>query len=234
MIRVIIGSLTLAASFPGLAFYDHFEGDELGDYWYLQTEWEQAEYNVGDSWLNVTRVYFPGEPGNPNNLMTWTALTDPQGNWLTDLDLRAIVAWGDGADNQLYIGFDQSGYFPAWQLGFMAYRANPGESPTISAYFRGGQQLYFEAPPPGVHEFRMQRIGNVGRAWIDGELIYEHMGVSIEAAEWVTMGFGGADGRDYRPLSVDLIEMHAIPEPATILGLVTGVGALALRTRSRR
>ena len=220
--RKYILILALAAPLTAAAqFFDHFEGDRLGDHWRFYSWGQQWEHSVSDSMLHVTRVFGQGEISGVGILAELPALADFDAVSLMGLDPGGarrgigLTIWNRATDR-----------VPAMIWYFERRDADP----VVFVSFNNGIDGSIEvpAPPPGMHEFRLRRTGTTLEAFLNGQLLLRSSDSRMLPGNWVGLSFRGPDTGEFAPLHVDLVGV--VPEPTTVLVLAAG-GLYLLRTR---
>ena len=226
MNRWMIGLLVLwpAAALGQTGFYDHFEGNALLPHWRVPpaSHWE---YNVSNSMLHVPRVLYPGKPPHtPNNAIWISAGFKPVPG---DFQAVARMGWDAGELGAVVVSF--TGTDPRGRPAFVAefgYGANFLFAKTAST-----RSQLFPAPPPGMYDFAIQRIGDQIDFLLDGRLLVTLPDVVGAPPAWITLGFiEPAAQPSPGALHVDLVQV--VPAPASSVAMV--MLGLALMKRRRR
>ena len=220
MNRWMIGLLAL---WPGLAlgqtgFFDHFEGNALLPHW-NQPPASHWEYNVSNSMLNVTRLLYPSHPQSPYNNASIGANFTPIAG---DFYARVRMGWEAGS-------FPLTAFLLTATTGHGIVEFGYAEP---NVYVKTGliAAIRFPAPPPGMHDFVVQRIGGEVHFSLNGNPLIT-LPDSGGAPTWVTLSFlGPYPDPGLRPLHVDLVQV--VPSPAGAAVFVAF--ALSMLTRRRR
>lgn len=189
----------------GGAFFDHFNGTELGDWWlYSGLGW--WEYNVSGGALHVTKVY--GEYFDTAGVSAWIGYFYTISN---NFELIAWVGWDPGEYQQLEVSLG-----PDWG-GFstvgMHYVNIPGSPPYVQLR-SDSSKLGKKVPVPnfGMHEFRIKFIGGYAYDYFDGRLIDSAKLQNYGFLDWVTLYFSSSDKWSFAPLRVSFVGIHRLPE----------------------
>ena len=133
-------------------FFDDFDDPALPQ-WNLPDP-AYWQYDVNNSMLNVTGLFFPSNPKSNVNYAGMSASFAPQG----DFQMDVWMGWNDGQGPHRVeaIAQNQFGGLMAWT----GYRNEGLAGPEIFA--GGGARAGFNmpAPPPGIHHFTISRTGS--------------------------------------------------------------------------
>ena len=222
MNRWMIGLLAL---WPGLAlgqvgFFDHFEGNALAPHWQVFPVPRALEYNITNSLLHITGLPYPSHPKIPSNHGGMQAQFSPVSG-----DFYALARMGWDAGELRFMRVAVLG--PRGELiASFGYRdteilVNNGATPGIG----------FPAPPPGMHDFTIRRVGGDLHFSLNGTPLTTLPAVFAGPAARVNLDFVVAyPNPGLAPMHVDLVQV--VPTPAIPGTLV--VFALSLLARRRR
>ena len=213
----------LLALWPGLAlgqtgFYDHFEGNALLPHWQVFPVPRALEYNITNSLLHITGLPSPSSPKFSSNDGGIHAQFNPVSG---DFYARARMGWDAG------------------ELRFMAVSVlGPRRERIASFAYRDTEILVrngatpwiaFPAPPPGMHDFTIRRVGGDLHFSLNGTPLTTLPSVFAGPATRVTLFFSVAyPNPGLAPMHVDLVQI--VPSPAGAAVFV----AFALSTLTRR
>lgn len=217
-----------------ISSFDDFDGDDLKPHWYIHKGdfhgFFDLEHTVEDSLLNVWKVW--------SNYGRGPAIIDIGTNSGTyqvpknDFDVSTRMGYEAGEYQYLY--FTPLGVGPFGPPIYFGYYNRPDLEPTISISFTnwGGGSYSFPAPPAGMYEFRIQRVGMQLNAYLDNELVYSSG--STWKASWGSVGYtfigqGGYGNPDFAPFHIDWVAI--IPEPVSIVSLSGFLAILLLRRK---
>jgi hypothetical protein len=227
-VKTVLTALLTLALVPALAgeeFFDDFDGDRLGDHWSFGNPKGGMIYSVHDSLLEV--YGFTGFFANRE----WITARLPR---YDDFDMEARVGWTDEPMRQ---GFDVAlggGYPNDIAVAVMGFGRTTEGGRTINkvgASFRDGPSVEIEAPSSGFHTFRLTRSAGVFSAYLDQELILQGTGSGMPP-DTIVLQFTAAGGRG-EPVDMLVDRVSVVPEPASVLALVAGIGSLLLRSWRR-
>ena len=207
-------------------FFDDFEGNALLPHW-LQPPASRWEYNVSNSMLNVTGLFYPGIPHLGGNFAAMGALFTPQ----TDLRMEAWMGWEAGEAPhrlglQVRAGPAGTGILATFRYANEAWL---GPTPVIVAGAAGSPNLLLmPAPPPGIYHFAITRVGTTFEYYFNGSLFGSLAGNNIPATG-IVLDFLGPYPGELGGFHIDRVKV--IPAPGSLL-IVLGL-ALGCRCLSR-
>ena len=222
MNRWIIGLLALwpAAALGQTGFYDHFEGNALLPHWEVYPSPRALEYNISNSLLHITGLPSPSNPKFSSNNGGIEAQFNPVSG-----DFYALARMGWDAGELRFMAVSVLG--PRRELiASFAYRdteilVRNGATPWIG----------FPAPPPGMHDFTIRRVGADIHFSLNGTPLTTLPAVFAGPATRVDLFFGVRyPNPGLAPMHVDLVQV--VPTPAIPGTLV--VFALSLVATRRR
>jgi hypothetical protein len=221
--------LLLACAFPAsgqLIFYDDFDGNELLPHW-SRPPASCWSYTVADSMLTVRGLHCPSNPHSPANVANMGAYFPPQSDFRVD----AWMGWeGSKRPRRFLARVLGPGQFPPILAQF-GYHDENWSGEVISA---GGTSsaVFVPAPPPGMYQFTIMRIGNQTSFYLDGALLAAFPDNSGVAAGSVGFEFLGPYPGQLAPFYVDRIQI--IPAPGSALVGACFLGAMSCRRRLDR
>jgi hypothetical protein len=218
---VALASLSLSAS----AFFDDFDGTQLGSNWTIQTNGNGWHYQVEDGLLSVDSLFGPNE----RNTLALVSSVPAFG----DFTATARVAWQtEGAHNLRFGLTDAYNFGTDATIGHMGYEIDPELGPTMTgAIYDVGWTRTFPVSP-GFHEFTLTRTGSVITAYADGNfLISSDIGSTVPLNE-LFFEFSGPSSESFAALSVDRVSV--VPEPSSALLLLGGLAVAAFRRRKAK
>jgi hypothetical protein len=178
------------------------------------------------------QYYFPG--GANRIVLDDVGRADPNGALIKQINIVFFNANSFAVNATLYV-FDATG--AGGGVGNLLFTA------TISNIPNGLFQLQFGTPPIGGGKQNLW-IGLAANAANAGMVLspnpYPTFGTSADVFAWDQNGNGAIDATEYfffggNPVANFAIEVYAIPEPASMIALGSGlVGLLALRRRRQR
>jgi hypothetical protein len=212
------------AAFAQPVFFDDFNGNALLPHW-NQPPPSQWAYNVSNSMLNVTGLFYPSSPESPINFTSMNALFAPQADFRMDVwmgweagdrphRLNIVVLGGMGAGGRLA------------EFGFRD-EADFSQIPVILAD-AGEGLVMMPAPHPGNYQFTITRVGRQFDFFFDGQP-FASLPVTFDlGADGVAFDFGGPFPGQLGPLHIDRVQV--IPAP----GIFVLPFALIFRCARRR
>jgi hypothetical protein len=207
-----------------LIFYDDFDGNELLPHWSLPHPscWS---YTVAESVLTVRGLHCPSDPHFPANVANMGAYFPPQSDFRVD----AWMGWeGNQRPRRFLARVLGPGQFPPILAQF-GYRDETWSGEVISA---GGTSsaVFVPAPPPGMYQFTITRIGNETSFYLDGSLIAAFPDNTGIPAATVAFEFLGPYPGQLAPFYIDRVQV--VPAPGSALVGVCLLGAMAGRRRA--
>ena len=216
-------SLLLTGAFGAAAsgqtvFFDDFEGNALLPHWTHSPPGEWV-YSVSNSQLHVEELPWPSQPKNPSNQAgMFTRITPLEG------DFRVHVRMGWEANSiplMLFSISDSSTHLIA------AFGISSGE-----IYARTGltQPMFFPAPPPGMHNFVVDRVGPEVRFTLNEQLLL----TLPDAAPGGLLSFHllfsvPYPNAGFDPVHIDLV--HIVPAPSVMIALMITSGMAITKRR---
>ncbi len=199
-------------------FFDDFEGNALLPHWSqpLASQWE---HSVSNSQLHVEAIQFPSIPNNPNQVAISSLLSPMVG----DFRVRVRMGWEANSFPQMVFLLSDSSGHAISDFGF--------ESGLIIAQTGLSQKMFFAAPPPGMHDFVVDRVGSQIKFILNGELLLTLPDAAPGGLRDFALLFGGPypdPGLD--PLHIDLVHITPTPGAAVVL-MITGAMAITKRRR---
>jgi len=210
--------LSLVAFLPAPAraepvFFDDFDGDDLLPHWSRPPD-DYWEYNVSGGMLNVTDLLYPSNPKSPANWVLIEASFAPQ----TDFRADIWMGWEAGDPPQelaLYI-LGSQGQIIA-QFG---YYEDSWRGQVIGAG-ASNQAVFEPAPPPGMYQFTITRIGTAFEFYFNGEPFASISDRFGTPAAGLDLWFLGPYPGQFGAFHVDRVRVT--PTPGA-LSLVAGIG----------
>ncbi|MCH8271006.1 MAG: hypothetical protein IH985_07330 [Planctomycetes bacterium] len=202
-------------------FFDDFEGNALLPHW-IQPPPSNWEHTVSNSMLNVTGLFFPGNPHLSSNFEIIDARYAPQ----TDFRIDVRMGWEQGAAPH-GITFFMWGAQRQLMASF-GYHNVPG-SPEVLYVGNGTQVTTFPAPPPGMYQFAITRVATEFKFFLEGNLIATFPDNFGTPASGVSFFFLGPNGGQLGPLHIDRIRI--VPAPGSILVSMVLLAGCARRKR---
>ncbi len=207
-----LGAALLAGAFGATAsgqtvFFDDFEGNALLPHW-LQPPLSRWEYNVSNSMLNVTGLFYQPPPSHHSEASISAAYA-PQADFRVD----AWMGWERGEA----LSFSVLGTSAS-----IAYGDGAVLSASAGGQFAGARGV----PSPGVHQFTITRTGAQYEFFLDGLLFGSVASGPTTPAEGVAFGFGN-ESAGAAFFHVDRIRV--VPAPAVFAIPVLGLACLSRR-----
>ncbi len=218
VLSLLLTGLGMSAASGQTVFFDQFEGDTLLPHW-AQPPPSHWEYSVNNSQLHVEELLWPSSSKSPSNYTgISTRITPLEG------DFRVHVRMGWEANSFPVMRFALQNSLAQRIAGF-GYSS--GE---IRAEAGLSQPFFFPAPPPGLHDFVVDRVGSQVNFTLNGELLLTLPDTAPGDLELFSFHFLGPypdPGLD--PLHVDLV--HIVPAPSVMLALMITGGIAMTRRR---
>ena len=204
-------------------FFDDFEGNALLPHW-SQPAPSRWEYNVSNSMLNVTGLFYPGIPHLGGNFAAMGAWYAPQ----TDFRIDVRMGWEPG-DQPHRLVFYMVG--PQGQLMASFRYRNEAWSGEVISVGTGTQGASFPAPPPGMYEFTIARVAAEFQFFLDGNLIATFPDNFGTPAAGLSLFFLGPSepNATFGALHIDRIRI--VPAPGSILVSMVLLAGCARRKR---
>ena len=206
-------------------FFDDFEGNALLSHW-SQPPASRWEYNVSNSMLNVTGLFYPGIPHLGGNFVIIGAPYAPQ----TDFRIDVRMGWEAG-DQPHRLAFHVMGAQGQGIASFV-YRNEPGFGP-IPVIFAGasGQGISVPAPPPGSYHFTITRVAAEFQFSLEGNLFATFPDNFGTPAAGLSLFFLGPSepNATFGALHIDRIRI--VPAPGSILVSMVLLAGCARRKR---
>lgn len=203
-------------------FFDDFDGNALLPHWNVPppSHWE---YNVSNSMLNVTGLFFPSSPKSSSN---WAFLSAALSAPTTDFQADVWMGWDAGqAPHRLQ--FDM-----LTGPGNGGHIASMGYDPFLGGVYAGtgGQGVIIPAPPPGgIHHFSMNRTGSQFNFYFNGTPFASLQGSTFPAAGLQFEFFGPYPGQ-LGAFHIDRVLV--VPAPSAML-LLSALALLVTKPRRR-
>ena len=218
VLSLLLTGLCMSAASGQTVFFDHFEGDALLPHW-TQPPPSHWEYSVSNSQLHVEELLWPSNPKDPTNSAgIFTRITPLEG------DFRVRVRMGREANSfpvMLFLLTDSNGH------GITAFGYSSGR---ISARTGLTRPMFFPAPPPGIHDFVVERVGSQATFILNGEPLVTLTGSTDDLLQFSLVFSGPYPDPGLDPLHVDLV--HIVPAPgAAVVLMITGGMAMTRRRR---
>jgi hypothetical protein len=208
-------------------FFDDFDGNDLQPHWGVPPAWHW-EYNVSNSMLNVTGLFYPSQSHPPlsANYAYITAPFAPQSDFRMDVwmgweagqmphRLTAIVGGAGGSPYLARFGFRNE---------------FPGTDPSIyAAVGGGGGPVSMPAPSPGIYQFTISRTGSLFNCYFNGVTFATFQDSSGISAASIVFEFVGPHPGTLGVLHVDRVLV--VPAPASFLGVLALLFLRAHRAR---
>ena len=207
-------------------FFDDFEGNALLPHW-SQSPPSRWEYNVSNSMLNVTGLFYPGIPHLGGNFADIVATFSPQ----TDFRADVWMGWEQG-DQPHRLAFHivaPTGH----GVASFTYR-NEAWSGEVLSVGTGTQGTSFPAPAPGIHHFTIIRVAAEFQFYLEGNLVATFEDTSRRPASIVSLEFVGPSepNATFGALHIDRIRI--VPAPGSILVSMVLLPGCARRKRHAR
>jgi hypothetical protein len=193
-------------------FFDDFNGNALLPHW-NQPPPSQWAYNVSNSMLNVTGLFYPSDPDFPSNGAIMGASYAPQHDFRMDV----WMGWEAGARPHA-LNITVTGA-PGGGLADFGFRDEPASGPIpVILAAAGGAVVTMPAPPPGLYQFTITRAARQFEFSFDGQF-FASLPVNFDiTAGGVALAFEGPYPGQLGPLHVDRIQV--IPAPGAAIFLV--------------
>ena len=206
-------------------FFDDFDGNTLLPHWSRPAP-SRWEYNVSNSMLNVTGLFYPGIPHLGGNFVIIGASYAPQ------MDFRADVWMGwEPGDQPHRLAFHVVGA-QGQGIASVGYRHEPAFGP-VPIIFGGAsnQGATFVAPDPGIYHFTITRIAAEFQFYLEGNLFATFPDNFGTPATTVGVEFLGPSDPNatFGPLHIDRIRI--VPAPGSILVSMVLLAGCARRKR---
>ena len=202
-------------------FFDDFEGNALLPHW-IQPRPSHWEYNVSNSMLNVTGLFFSGSPHLSGNFAILRASYAPQ----TDFRIDVRMGWEQGAAPHALQLFMVDAQFQL--MANFGYNNQPGLDEVLFVG-NGTQVTTFPAPPPGMYQFTITRVAAQFRFYFEGNLLATLDDLSGRPSSIVSLSFVGPLSGQPGPLHIDRIRV--VPAPGSILVSMVLLAGCARRKR---
>ncbi len=208
----------IAAGRP--VFYDDFDGGPLLHPWAIPpaSHWQ---YNVSNSMLNVTGLFYPSVPNTGGNWSIIAAAFAPQADFRADI----WMGWEPG-DPPHELEFRVNGV-QGQVIASSGYRKPGGPSSFVYAV-ASNQGAFVPAPPPGIHQFTVSRTGTQLDFLLNGSAFASFQDLSGLSARVVSIRFLGPYPGTLGTLHVDRVIV--VPVPGAV---VIAVPLLACARRRR-
>jgi hypothetical protein len=226
MIRWLLAVFAcLAVATAGRAqvfFLDEFNGNALGPQWVQPPSFHWA-YDVSGGQLNVTGLFYPGNPKSCcNNTTTGAVFVGPP----ADFRVSVRMGWDPGTGQGLSV-FLNGGQ--GHRLAEFGYEAWGGREPAIFA-FNNIEFLRVPPPAPGMFEFTIERRGSQYDFRLDGVSI-GMLTSGTAALNTVGLTFRGPARAPLGAFHVDRVEV--VPAPGAIIAFALPAVLSANRRRRR-
>ena len=194
-------------------FFDDFEGNALLPHW-SQPPPSHWEYNVSNSMLNVTGLFYPSNPQLKANGASISATFERQADFRVD-------AWMGWEEIERH-GLSVSVFGPSASISYI-------EGSFVMA--RVGEQVVgtLSMPPPGLQQFTIIRTGAQFEFLFNGVLFGSVTSGPMTPAEGVGIGFS-----DWYPGLRNLLHIDRVqvtPSPAVFAIPVLGLACPGRRKR---
>jgi hypothetical protein len=181
------------------------------------------EYNVSGGMLNVTGLFNPSHPKSPTNFAIMGAPFAPQ----SDFQLDVRMGWGTSegvARFELVVRINSGGVAT---IGYGTGLGGP-----LGIYAATSQDLVtIPAPPPGIYDFRIARVGTVFDFYFEGNhfatLTSGYTGPVNGLSFFFSSPYPGQSG----PFHIDRVQV--VPTPGVFLCLPIHM-AIGCSKRRRR
>jgi hypothetical protein len=215
----VLACLALGGSARAQAFFlDDFIGSDLAAHWRRPPARDWA-YNVSGGQLNVTGLFYPGNPkGCCNNTSIGTLFDGPSG----DFRITARMGWDPGTDQGILVRFGSSFIF--------GYQAWGGQTPRVFA-LNGLDTVEMPPPPPGMHEFTLERRGATYRFSLNGAPVGSLAADDYPLRSLDVLFWGPGFQAPLGPLHVDRIEVVPTPSGFAAFGVLAALGPGIRRPR---
>ena len=207
---LLAGAFGAAAS-GQTVFFDDFEGNALLPHW-NQPPPSHWEYNVSNSMLNVTGLFYQFAPPYPGSGAWISAVYAPQEDFRVD----AWMGWEQGEA----LSFSVHG-----TSAYIAYL----DGVVVVAWVDGQVAGVHALPSPGVHQFTITRTGARFEFYLDGLLFGSVTSGPTTPAVGVGFGFRDWSPGAAGPFYVDRVRV--VPSPAVFAIPVLGLVCLGRRER---
>ena len=197
-------------------FYDDFNGNALQPHWLLPPPWAPWQYNVSNSMLNVERLLYPS---NPKVLFNWAFIGAIFAPITSDFVASVRMGWESGEQGAVFFSLSTPEGGGVAQFGFGGNALFAQSS---------SQNLQFAAPPAGMYEFSIARVGNELGFSINGALLGSLIDSSVYSAGSITLGFHEHNLMP-SPGALHVDRVRVVPGPSGF-----GLVILAALVRSRR
>ena len=213
---LLTGAFGAAAS-GQTVFFDHFEGNALLPHW-SQPPAHHWRHSVSNSQLHVEELLNPSNYKTPMNQSgITTVITVLEG------DFRVHVRMGWEANS-----FPQMDFLLSNTLGNSIVFGFESGNIRVSTELTGS--LFFPAPPPGMHDFVVDRVGSQVTFTLDGEPLITLTGLTAGLRRFSLLFGTYYPGPTLDPLHVDLV--HIVPAPgAAVVPMIAGGMAMTRRRR---
>jgi hypothetical protein len=223
LLTLLLPLALVPATSAGQGFFDDFDGDRLGEHWFIGNPKGGWIYSVHDSLLDVH-----GFAGFSASQWLYANVGAYE-----DFDLRARVGWveGDSPFQSLSVQlfYNLEGGFLAG-MTYRLERLDGRPRTTITADVADGPRVDMPGPADGFHNFRISREASQFTAYFDGQKILQGNGTNADAV-YIRLLFRGRLQPASTQLYVDSVGI--VPEPSVAALLASGLATLALR-RNRR
>ena len=207
-------------------FFDDFDGNALLPHW-NQPPPHHWEYNVSNSMLNVTGLFYPSSPKSGGNSTLMNALFAPQGDFRMD----AWMGW-DAVQRPQRLAIWVAGPYSASPIIAEFGYSNEswrGPLPVIFTGSGASDGSTVAAPDPGIHHFTIVRAATQFEFYLDSAPVATFPDRFGTPAAAVWFEFGGPYPGPQSAFHVDRIEV--VPAPGTLVPVLTIVLGAVRRKR---